>query len=554
VPVNLLTIQLVDDLHSPQPGGSPSAPPFTPPRPAATSYIPRPTDQATQTAAAAARPPAPPAAPVGVPTADDLIRSILATPGAKGFGFSKDNLSRMSPADLAELATKIGPPPPPANPPAPPAPPSGDVLRGARGPVPVEVVNWPADGYRASVPTGTATAAAPPAPPTQPTTGLDVYRFKDTADRLEAGERYDVKPPVDLPPRPPRAEPVLPKAEPVEPPPMSAAEIAQLVGRFIPGRVGQFVAGVGRQLGGAGAAEVGGATAGAAEAAAAAAGLGELAAVAGPAALAILGAKIASDTMRAGLDAAAGAVQGAGSQMQKLARNDVLGMFTDHLDNASKALDELPFPLSINAKVLAGEFKLASTAVKAYTGTVEAFNQRAREIAPFSANLSAAIAVANARNTLADAREARVLGDDMARLVEASNRRDLLLRETVLPLKAVGVKVLGAIEGRIVNTLERVAPLVERGVEVAEKAWERGPKQAWDLYKLVDDNFTAGLKVMYELVGLTRDKEKADELSAMVKQVFNLGQGLPELPAAPDPAVGAKDATALPPILGGKSP
>src|SRR5262249_17218669 len=157
----------------------------------------------------------------------------------------------------------------------------------------VKVAGGPGGGRTAAAevpkPMGTAAeAAVRPGPPAPPQEGKpDTYGFQDLKDRVEAGPRYDVQPPEERPPRPPRANPAgpLPVATPVYDPEKSR-------GKWTPGGAledlkGMLPLGLGNKLqemkdafaGGSNAAKA----AGAGSARAAMAGVGEMAVAAGPA-------------------------------------------------------------------------------------------------------------------------------------------------------------------------------------------------------------------------------------------------------------------------------
>lgn len=71
-----------------------------------------------------------------------------------------------------------------------------------------------------------------------------------------------------------------------------------------------------------------------------------------------------------------------------------------------------------------------------------AFLNRAHQLAPYSGVISSAEAIRDVRTIQADIREARELGHDMARMVDAQSRLDQTVRELLLPIKKVIVEVL----------------------------------------------------------------------------------------------------------------
>jgi hypothetical protein len=100
-------------------------------------------------------------------------------------------------------------------------------------------------------------------------------------------------------------------------------------------------------------------------------------------------------------------------------------------DKVGSALGKIP----VAGEAIEASFHGASAAVRTFTEVTDAFNQRARQLAPYSGAITAAQVQAQARTRRADIEEARDLGPDLARFIEAQNSASLELRQAIEPLK-----------------------------------------------------------------------------------------------------------------------
>jgi hypothetical protein len=103
--------------------------------------------------------------------------------------------------------------------------------------------------------------------------------------------------------------------------------------------------------------------------------------------------------------------------------------------------------------------------VKVAAQAISAFAERGRELAPYSAALTAASARADIRNIQADQREAEVLGPKLAELIELQSNGQQALRELLLPIKEWIIDILnGLMKGLFevaIGMLEALRKLIE---------------------------------------------------------------------------------------------
>ena len=129
---------------------------------------------------------------------------------------------------------------------------------------------------------------------------------------------------------------------------------------------------------------------------------------------------------------ATNAVQGAGQFGVAAANNSTVGAVGAAANTAATALSALgPKGVALGAALQVG-----AAGVAAFTGAVNAFATRGRELAGFDPRLAGAAAKADLGRMQSDMREADVLGEKMAKLIELQEKSDASFREIMLPLKA----------------------------------------------------------------------------------------------------------------------
>jgi hypothetical protein len=192
---------------------------------------------------------------------------------------------------------------------------------------------------------------------------------------------------------------------------------------------------------------------------------GAMAAAAGPVGAALEIADVAAKAMAGGLDSARQSVQLFGDNLSSMARNDYGTAIGRSFDSMTNSLKEIP----INGQVVAAALQAAVQPVRSFTQVVDAFVERGKEIAPYSASLSQANAMADVRSLMSDVKEAHELGDGMARLTDSQSRIWNELRELVLPIKKVLVEIMASLLERIADAIGSIR---ETAADVASVAAE----------------------------------------------------------------------------------
>lgn len=180
--------------------------------------------------------------------------------------------------------------------------------------------------------------------------------------------------------------------------------------------------------------------------AAEAAGLPEVAAAGGGGAAGMLGAaagplmlaEAVSRVVAGAFNTASAAIREVADVAQHLASNDALGGLLGAAEGAAKGLEQIP----IVGQVYAAEIRLVTTAISSFRDTVNAFVERGRQLAPYSADLTSAGVTADVREMISDIREANTIGPDLARLTDAQSRAWAEAREIILPIKKMIVENL----------------------------------------------------------------------------------------------------------------
>lgn len=107
---------------------------------------------------------------------------------------------------------------------------------------------------------------------------------------------------------------------------------------------------------------------------------------------------------------------------------------------AASALGAATIPGPVGAVI--GVF---GTLVSASKALVNAFLDRAKELKQYSPTIAAAEAVSQVRKMMADIREANVLGNDYARLIQSQTDIELQIRDLLIPMKQFLLENLASI-------------------------------------------------------------------------------------------------------------
>lgn len=121
------------------------------------------------------------------------------------------------------------------------------------------------------------------------------------------------------------------------------------------------------------------------------------------------------------------AIAGVATVGTALAHNSGVGMASGALHAAAQVLPGM-------VGRIAGAFGALVTAASVLTN---AFVERGKELAKYSATISIAQAQSSARQQMADIREAQMLGDSYGRLIQEQTDAILTVREAILPIKQV---------------------------------------------------------------------------------------------------------------------
>lgn len=182
----------------------------------------------------------------------------------------------------------------------------------------------------------------------------------------------------------------------------------------------------------------------------AAAGLGTAAGVAGIIGLVAMGAQTATNALNQ--------LGKRANEVSELFQSIAMGGTPSTLGTSDKIADYLGDTIPILGDVAAAQVRLQGAIIEMPEKLTNAFIQRAGQIGQYSPQISMAQAQAQARNTMADLREAQVLGPSMARMIDAQNRQEQAFRELVLPIKKVVVELLA-------DRLELLAKVAEKALK-----------------------------------------------------------------------------------------
>ncbi|WP_171469369.1 hypothetical protein [Frigoriglobus tundricola] len=131
-------------------------------------------------------------------------------------------------------------------------------------------------------------------------------------------------------------------------------------------------------------------------------------------------------------------VQNYGERFQKVAQGDAVGALNKAVEGAAHVVEQIP----VVGKPLAEGMTLARKALQAFKDTVDAFATRGREISGYNGALAASVARQDVTRTLTDIREAQMLGDKYAKLIDGQTRFEETLKAGLLPLKEFVLDVL----------------------------------------------------------------------------------------------------------------
>lgn len=168
-----------------------------------------------------------------------------------------------------------------------------------------------------------------------------------------------------------------------------------------------------------------------------------------------------SELIRKPFQNARAAVDGFADAGKKLANNDVAGLYAQGTEAVAKGLESA----GLAGIVAAEQFRTMTAGVRAATAVIDAFVQRGRELAKFSAPLAGATANADVARLTADIREAQVTGKNLSRLVTAQSEAEQTGREVLLLIKNEVIGILADILEPVGQIATEVRPLVKSFTE-----------------------------------------------------------------------------------------
>jgi hypothetical protein len=150
--------------------------------------------------------------------------------------------------------------------------------------------------------------------------------------------------------------------------------------------------------------------------------------------------------------------------MEAVVQNDFAG--------ASEAAKEfgtnLARSIPIIGEAAAAEVELGQAIISIPEKLDQAFLKQAKTLAPYSGNIAGAEARAEVAQIQADLREARELGPDLERLIDAETELRTVTRDALLPIKRFLLETLAArleVIVTVVRVVENLPTIIEKGLD-----------------------------------------------------------------------------------------
>jgi hypothetical protein len=225
--------------------------------------------------------------------------------------------------------------------------------------------------------------------------------------------------------------------------------------------------------------------------------------------------EIAEQTQKA-LRLVGSAAKFAGEGLEKVARNDAIGLFAHGAHEAAAALDEIP----VVGKVAGEALRTFTTVLTSANAVVGAFAERGRQISGYNGQLAGAAARQDVTRLMSDIREAQQMGDKYAKLLDKQSELEEVLKTTLMPIKELALDNLPAF---IDFMMDAVVKLIEIGYLIPGVRDEK-------VKKIADDIAAIRAKVAAGAVGDPFDPLARAAAVAMGRG-FGLGAGI--APAGP---------------------
>ncbi len=178
---------------------------------------------------------------------------------------------------------------------------------------------------------------------------------------------------------------------------------------------------------------------------------------AGPGVAIAMAAKITMDRVQRQMEVATAMQENIGKNTAAMFRNDYLTVVKTRSEEVAAALGEIP----VAGGILKAQFEMTQIPMKVFVETLNAINQRGRELAAYDGRLAATSAMADVRSMRADMREANRLGGGMSSIMDSSSRYENSIRELMLPIKEKIVNVIAPVMERIADRAETAVKVVE---------------------------------------------------------------------------------------------
>lgn len=178
---------------------------------------------------------------------------------------------------------------------------------------------------------------------------------------------------------------------------------------------------------------------------------------AGPGVAIAMAAKITMDRMQRQMEVGMMMQENIGKNTAAMFRNDYMTVVKTRSEEVAAALGEIP----VAGGILKAQFEMTQIPMKVFVETLNAINQRGRELAAYDGRLAATSAMADVRSMRADMREANRLGGGMSSIMDSSSRLENSIRELMLPVKEKIVNVIAPVMERIADRAETAVKVVE---------------------------------------------------------------------------------------------
>jgi hypothetical protein len=252
----------------------------------------------------------------------------------------------------------------------------------------------------------------------------------------------------------------------------------------------------------------------------------------------------AFDFLASGVKLARDDIRLMGDMASRVAANDGLGAVLKAGDHLASGIEStVPIIGKFAGELVRSQLEI----VNAYRTAVNSFVERGKELQQYSPALSVAGTRANLRGTLGDIREARELGPQLARMIDLQSRAESEMRQLILPIKDLLIRMLNTPLSALVAVLVKVVPLVEKVIKGAAETRDA----TYDAINAVIPGFKTIILLIRQIRDGSGKKEGEDGVAltrafmAALEAAANAAPGADQVPPPP------LAAPLRPPIIGG---